>query len=123
VLEYSTFLGGAGNDVGNGIAVDGKGTHVTGSTDSGDYPTTRRALDRSHNGGSDAFVTKLHRSGFALEYSTYLGGTGSDDGNAIAVDGRTVRVAGSTTSADFPARTQPGGSDAFVIALRGGHGH
>jgi hypothetical protein len=129
-LEYSTYLGGAGSDAGNAIAVDEKGddAHLTGSTDSADYPTTRRALDRSHNGGSDAFVTTIERRGSALEYSTYLGGAADDAGNAIAVDGnsRTLQLAGSTTSPDFPATSgnAPGAGDAFVTALRlHGWGH
>jgi hypothetical protein len=121
-LEYSTYLGGAGFSFedGNGLAVDREGSaYVTGFTASAGFPTTPAAPDQSHDGGNDAFVAELDRSGAALGYSTFLGGAG----NGIAVDGRTVRVAGSTTSADFPAQTQPGGSDAFVIALRGGHGH
>ena len=59
-LDYSTFLGGAGDDLGFGIAVDGSGSaYVTGFTNSTDYPTTRGAFDRTFNGGGDAFVTKL----------------------------------------------------------------
>jgi hypothetical protein len=65
VLAYSTYLGGAGEDFGNGIAVDGAGSaYVTGSTGSRNFPTTTGALDRSFGGGGgwggdDAFVTKL----------------------------------------------------------------
>jgi hypothetical protein len=127
-LIYSTFVGGTGSDAGNAIAVDdkGKAAHVTGSTDSADYPTTRHALDSSYNGGGDAFVTRLNRWGSALAASTFFGGTGSDAGNAIAVDekGKTVHLAGSTTSGDLPTTTTAfdashnNGSDAFVTALR-----
>src|SRR5262249_54118581 len=59
-LGYSTYLGGEGEDVGLGIAVDAAGdTYVTGDTASGDFPTTPAAFDTTPNGGVDAFVTKL----------------------------------------------------------------
>jgi hypothetical protein len=67
-----------------------------------DYP--RGAFDASHNGGGDAFVTKLDGSRAALSYSAVLGGTGSDVGNAIVVDGdgKVAYVTGSTESGDDP---------------------
>jgi len=126
-LDYSTFLGGAGLDGGQGsqgIAVrDGK-AYVTGFTSSTDYPTTPGAFDRIFNGGGDAFVTKLNASGSALAYSTFLGGAGSDASSDIAVDGmgRTY-VTGQTSSLDYPTtrgafdRTFNGGGDAFVTKL------
>jgi hypothetical protein len=59
-LDYSTFLGGADDDLGFGIAVDARGkAYVTGITDSPDYPTTRGAFDTTFNDSQDAFVTKL----------------------------------------------------------------
>jgi hypothetical protein len=131
-LAYSTFLGGTGNDAGNGIAVDekGKAADVTGSTDSADYPTTGDALDASYNGNGDAFVTSFNRSGSKLAYSTFLGGAGVDVGFAIAAEekGRLAYVTGSTGSADYPttrdARDQShnGSDDAFVAIFAAGHG-
>ncbi len=127
-LDYSTFLGGTGGDEGRGIAVDRDGrAYVTGRTFSADYPTTPGAFDRTFNGGvndGDAFVTKLNASGSALAYSTFLGGTNSDEGRGIAVDrdGRAY-VTGRTTSADYPTtpgvfdRTFNGASDFFVTKL------
>src|SRR5439155_1546373 len=107
-LLYSTYLGGSGADEGLGIAVDGAGNaYVTGETDSTDFPTTAGAFDTSANGGFDAFVTKLNPLGTSLLYSTYLGGSGSDCGSGIAVDGAgNAYVTGSTGSANFP--TTPG---------------
>jgi hypothetical protein len=126
-LVSSTYLGGSGDDSGRAIAVDekGKSAHVAGTTASSDFPTTDRAFDRSYNGGGDAFVTALERSGSALAYSTFLGGTGNDAGLAIAVDekGKTAHVTGTTDSSDLPTtgdafdRSYNGGGDAFVTTL------
>ncbi len=102
-LLYSTYVGGARTDAGNGIAVDTAGSaYVTGTTFSVDFPTTPGALDTtcgdtgfcdfsqagaSMTGLADAFVTKLTASGTALAYSTYLGSGGHDEGRGIAIDG------------------------------------
>ncbi|TMH86362.1 MAG: hypothetical protein E6H44_12400, partial [Betaproteobacteria bacterium] len=102
-----------------GIAVDSAGNaFVTGETNSSDFPTTATA---TYGGGSwDAFVTKLDAAGSALVYSTYLGGSGSDAGHAIAVDASAdAYVTGFTASGDFPATagsfqaTPAGVSDGF----------
>ena len=102
-IVYSTYLGGSGGDAGNGIAVDALGNvYVTGTTSSADFPVVK-ALEGVGQGKSKAFVTKLSADGAAIVYSTYLGGTGADEGDAIAVDAAgNVFVAGGTTSADFP---------------------
>ena len=89
-LVYSTYLGGSDNDsdFGGGIAVDGAGSaYVTGRTGSTDFPTTAGAAQTTYAGSIDAFVTKLDATGSGLVYSTYLGGTASDLGLGIAVDG------------------------------------
>jgi Beta-propeller repeat len=124
-LDYSTFLGGTGGDVGFGIAVDGRGrAYVTGLTQSPDYPTTSGAFDTTFNGEFDAFVTKLNASGSALAYSTFLGGTGRDEGEGIAVREGRAYVTGITDSPDYPTtrgafdRTFNGSpADAFVTKL------
>src|SRR5205807_2210651 len=85
---YSTYLGGSNADEGYRIAVDGSGSaYVTGATLSKDFPTTPGAYQATSGGGIDAFVAKLDPSGASLVYSTYLGGTGDDWGQGIAVDG------------------------------------
>jgi hypothetical protein len=87
-LVYSTYIGGSGQDVGYGIAVDGSGNaYVTGYTSSTDYDVTPGAFQTTNGGGWDVFVTKLNATGTALVYSTYIGGSGDDEGTAIAVDG------------------------------------
>jgi len=126
-LVYSTYLGGNGSDSGHKIAVDGAGNaYVVGQTFSSNFPTTAGAFQTSFGGGyGDAFLTKLNPTGSALVYSTYLGGTGEDDGSGISVDADgNAYVAGFTQSADFPAtagafqKTFGGGyGDAFVTKL------
>ncbi|HEY3131196.1 MAG TPA: SBBP repeat-containing protein [Acidobacteriota bacterium] len=121
-LSYSTYLGGSFDDSGNSIAVDSSGNaYVTGFTGSINFPTAN-AFQRTR---STAFVTKLNPQGSGFVYSTFLGGSGTDRGNAIAVDpSGNVYVTGSTTSTNFPAinafqTTNRGGSggDAFVAKL------
>src|SRR5947209_6017508 len=103
-LSYSTFLGGAGADQANGIAADAAGaTYLVGTTSSSDFPTVG-ASRASLGGTQDAFVTKLNPDG-TLAWSTYLGGSGTDSGSAIAVDGNgNVYVTGTTASSDFPTK-------------------
>jgi hypothetical protein len=105
-LVYSTFLGGGFHDCGLDLRVDGSGAaFVTGETRSSDFPTTPGAFDRTLGGSSteDAFVAKLHPSGGALVYSTYLGGRLEDFGTGIALDERgAATVTGRTRTEDFP---------------------
>ena len=117
-LVYSTYLGGAGADIGHSIAVDGQGrAYVTGMTSSANYPTTHDAYAATHNGGTyDAFVTVLNPTGTSLVYSTFLGGDAWERADGIAVDGQgQAFVTGITSSSDFP--TTPG---AFATAYNGG---
>src|SRR5208282_2874406 len=89
-LVYSTFLGGSGilGSEANAIAVDSQGlAYVTGFTCSTDFPTSSNFLQAANAGGQDAFVSVLDpsKSGAAsLTFSSYLGGSGSDAGSAIA---------------------------------------
>ncbi len=111
---YSAYFGGIPNpsaaDIPSGIALDSdRNVYVTGGTNSLTFPTTAGALRRSLPGSNglvgppDAFVTKLNATGSALVYSTYLGGSSNDIGDAIAVDAdRNAYVVGSTNSSDFP---------------------
>ena len=86
-LVYSTYLGGSAIDVSNGIAVDSIGNaYITGYTYSSNFPTTGNAYQTVFSGSLDAFVAKLNSPGSSFVYSTYLGGSGSDRGNGIAVD-------------------------------------
>ena len=102
-LIYSTYLGGTGLDLCSDIAVDAAGNaYLTGITSSANFPTAN-PLQPVLLGSEDAFVTKLDRTGSALCYSTYLGGTDDDGGYDIAVDSRgRAYITGQTTSTDFP---------------------
>jgi hypothetical protein len=102
-LVYSTYLGGSGSDAGTGIALDSAGNaYVTGSTGAG-FPTTPGAFQTTFGGNGNAFVARLNATGSALVYSTYLGGSGGDAGNAIAVDSSDhAYVTGITNSTNFP---------------------
>jgi len=113
-LVYSTLLGGAGADQANAIAVDSSGNaYVTGFTQSSDFPTYKPVQAvLGISGGSfcganpcaDAFISQVNSSGGALKYSTYLGGSGADFGQAITLDSSDVPyVTGSTASDNFPA--------------------
>jgi hypothetical protein len=130
-LLYSTYLGGSDNDVAYGIAVDTAGNaYVTGYTMSTDFPTANplQGTCGSCNGFYTAFVAKLNPTGSALVYSTYLGGSGGDQGDGIAVDtAGNAYVTGWTASTDFPTANplqtncdncQAGSSgDAFVAKI------
>src|SRR6266850_625936 len=125
-LAYSTYLGGSVGEEGLGIAIDSLGdAYVTGGTGSVDFPTTAGAFQTSYGGGGDVFVTKLNPAGSATVYSTYLGGSSSDEGFGIAVDSvRNAYVTGLTTSTNFPTTlgafdtsANGGGFDAFVAKI------
>jgi Beta-propeller repeat/Abnormal spindle-like microcephaly-assoc'd, ASPM-SPD-2-Hydin len=132
-LSYSTYLGGSSNDYGTSIAVDAAGNaYVTGFTNSTNFPVTSGALQTSCGGGcsgtsTDAFVAKLDATGSSLIYSTYLGGSGNDQSNGIALDAAgDAYIVGQTFSTDFPTtpgafqpscRTDCAKGDAFVAEL------
>ena len=96
---------------------------VTGTTKSADFPIFD-AYDGSFNGDYDWFVTKLSANGAVLNYSTFLGGSNSDQARAIALDSSgAAYVAGNTESEDFPAvggvdSTHNGESDGFIAKLQ-----
>ncbi|HEU4768751.1 MAG TPA: SBBP repeat-containing protein [Pyrinomonadaceae bacterium] len=124
-VVYSTYLGGSLNDSGYGIAVDGDGNaYITGTTASTNFPITTGALRTANGGGTDAFVTKLNKTGSALVYSSYLGGGGNEEGFGIALDfNGNANVTGVTASSNFIVTSGAmqaslaGPTDAFVTRL------
>jgi uncharacterized repeat protein (TIGR01451 family) len=144
-LLYSTYFGGAGNDVGTAVAVDTANAYITGSTTSSDFviPTGttpfQKCLDDPSNpatcpaaSASDAFLAKFGTpstsstttSNVPLVYFSYLGGSGTDVGLGIAVDSfQGARITGWTNSGDFPLGGGKTGSatggtpDAFISRI------
>ncbi len=142
-LLYSSFLGGSTDDFARAMTLNSAGNMlVTGITLSADFPV-KDAIQTSLGGGGDAFLVKFNPqaqissdsivppstdTSTALVYSTYLGGSGSDQGLAVTVDREgQVWVAGETESTDFPL-AQPsqtkliGSSDAFLARVAYGTG-
>jgi len=126
-LDYCGYIGGSGPDFGKGVAVDGTGNaYVCGYTDSSeaDFPVTVGPF-LTYSGNYDAFVAKVAPDGSQLIFCGYIGGTGEDVANAIAVDGlNCVYITGFTfsTETSFPVTfgpvvTQKGLSDAFVAKI------
>lgn len=136
-LDYSTFLGGAFSDSGRGVAVQGGKAYVTGTTNSPSFPTSLGAFQRTCGtlakpctgsfSPQNAFVAEIDpaASGAAsLIYSTFLGGSGREDGLGIGVDPTGASyVTGRTSSTDFPATSgalqsaRSGNQDAFIAKL------
>lgn len=129
-LLYSSYLGGSASaqpifgELVNGIRLDSAGNiYLTGFTESNNFPT-KSALQPNFGGGTrDVFLAKFDpsRSGAdSLVYSTYLGGSDRDEGNAVTVDSAgNAYVSGFTFSTNFPTMSadQPtlaGGADTFV---------
>jgi len=111
-LDYASFLGGRGDDVCEGVALDSTGniylagnTYVMSpSTSPNNFPTSPGAFQGSSpGGGQDCFVTKFDDSGHRLTYSTYLGGSGVDGCFGLAVDhDGNAYLSGMTLSPNFP---------------------
>ena len=122
-LAYSTYLGGSTFDQANGIAVDSSGdAYVAGYTSSVNFVTVN-AVESAFGGMYDAFVSELNPAGNALTFSTYFGGSGSDEANAIALDANAnMFIAGQTSSTNLPTASayqnaNNGGSIGFVARL------
>ena len=126
-VVYSTFLGGGAtaSDSGAAIAVDASGNaYVTGVSTAAGFPTTSGAVQTASPGGNDAFALKLNPAGTSVLYATLLGGTASDRGEGIAVDGAGHAYVTGAATAGFPITSdaaQPGFggnfSDAFLTEL------
>jgi hypothetical protein len=127
-LVYSSYLGGNGGDGGSDVRIDGSGNvYVVGTTASTNFPTADPL--QLHQGGNDAFVTKLNHTAAGsaqLLYSTYLGGCNNDSARRVAVDFfDNAYVIGGTNSPSFPTTTGAyqnifgGSGDGFVAKISG----
>ena len=122
-LIWSTLLGD-GTTTAIGLALDAAGdAYVGGISDGAGFPVTPQAFARTRPGIQSGVVAKLDAAGH-LVYATYLGGSGADGVNGVAVDASgAAYLTGSTQSADFPVtpgafqRQRSGTADAFVAKL------
>jgi len=107
-LINTTEFGGSGDDFPGGVAVDSQGVYISGTTDSSDFPTTvgqTTFLGGVTNGANDAFAIKFTLTGGFL-WGTYIAGSDSDSGQAIAVDSaHNIYVVGETFSNDLGGAT------------------
>jgi Beta-propeller repeat len=130
-LDYITRLSGDGWDGASRVKIDGRGhAYAVGFTKSKNFPTTANAIQPAYAGGdSDAFLVEIGPAGEIL-YSTFIGGSGADQGNGLwlAPNGE-VYIAGTTWSSDFPGAAAnrqlgPGGNgDVFLASLSPGRAH
>ncbi len=105
LLKIGSYFGGESEDRIVGMVRDAEGNiFVAGTTESGKFPITSNAVFGSHLGGRDIFLAKFSRDGQTLLFSTYYGGSGRDEANALSLDllGNPI-IAGTTFSNDFPA--------------------
>jgi len=138
---YLTYLGGSGDEIGNGVAVDsGENAYITGSITTPNFtptlPSGTAPFQPASGGGIDAFLAKFgtpctgtsctgsNGTNVPLNYFSYLGDSGTDVGLAIAVDSiQGARITGWTNSPNFPHLNNPvqstpgGGTDAFVTRI------
>jgi len=144
---YLSLIGGSGEEAGPSVAVDTAGSaYISGRTSSADFPTASAIQPVYGGGDSDAFVAKLAPDGKSLVYSTFLGGSGTEDfsrQSGISVDASgNAYVAGDTQSTNFPtknalraaktgsaasfdgfvAKINPAGSDFVYSTYMGGSG-
>ena len=133
-LARATYLGGNATDQATSVVLDGstpRNVFVAGLTQSSDFPHVIGGAQLVNGGGTNGFVAKLSNDLAGVSQATYLGGSGWDQVNAIALDGSAppnVFVAGTASSTDFPGTTGGAqaafggagtlyGGDAFVAKL------
>lgn len=128
-LDYVAIIGGSGIEYANNIVLDSsRAAYVGGYTSSDDFPTTAGAFDTDGSGVSgsarDGFMFKLSPTA-ELVYSTYVGGSGDERANSIAIDSAgAAYMTGSTPSMNFPTtpgaiqETLNGAQDAYVVKLK-----
>ncbi len=115
-LIYSTYLGGEGDDIANAIIHDGaEGIYAVGVTDSPNFPVVEGSFQMEFGGGnSDGFMAHISNNGCELIYSTFIGGSARDEGEAVTViNANEVIIAGESNSLDYPVT-----EDAFQIEHR-----
>ncbi len=120
-LVFTTLIGGTTDDFAFGVAVNSTAVYAVGNTTSSNFPST---VTLGPGGGQDAFVASLNSTTGARIYVTRIGGTGTEVGNAIAVDSSgNAYIAGQTDSNNYPTVGTPiqgqnaGTDDAFISKI------
>jgi hypothetical protein len=125
---FTKYLRGSAQDYGTGIAVDTFGdVYVGGWTDSADFPILNASQPIKNGVTRDAFIAKLSGDDGSLIFSTFFGGSRSDQINDLVLDSTgAIYITGQTSSIDFPVMNPYQGSlnltqcfcdDAFVAKL------
>ena len=125
-VHYITHLGGAEWDAVQGITTDAEGNaYLVGTTYSKNFPVSANAQQQQFGGESDAFVAKLNATG-EVQWLTYFGGRGEEDGAGIALDDNgIIHIVGRTSSPDLLTTADAvqaklnGGKDAFIARFNG----
>ncbi|MEY4203794.1 MAG: hypothetical protein RL013_1497, partial [Bacteroidota bacterium] len=124
-IDWSTYYGGAGNDEGFGVALDGtSGAYLTGQTASNAGINFNSSFQTSSGGGSDAMIARFNSGDGTIDWGSYYGGSAADIGYSVAPDGKgKVYFAGQLGSSipmPFPGMqdtTYNGGFDAFLVKV------
>ena len=116
IRQWGTYFGGADNDRGSSVACDNNANvYITGSTYSTNGISTTGAFKMIFSGSQDAFIAKFNLSGL-LQWATYFGGTGIDQGTGIVTDANgNLYISGNTASSSGIST-----SGAYQIAMGGG---
>ncbi|HUU77568.1 MAG TPA: hypothetical protein VMX55_04430 [candidate division Zixibacteria bacterium] len=123
VLQFASTFDGIGFDSSSTVIIDSEDNFIIGGcTDSSDFPLVN-AIQSTHSGGLEAFISKFSADGQTLLYSTIFGGSGGDECKFITInDEGDYLIAGHTTSTDFPVihgfqDTYSGGYDVFLSMI------
>ncbi len=107
-FEGGVRLGGADDERAGGLGFDPSGNiYVAGETNSSNLPVSSDATQKTFADSSilytDGFLAKVNAGGTSLLYLTYLGGSGVDRVNDVAVSGSgQASVVGTTFARNFP---------------------
>ncbi len=123
--DYSTLMGGVGDDVGVSVGYDNLGNLYTGGyTNSNPFPgnyTTIKGYSQLYGGGFDGYACKLNLN-LNRVWGSYLGGTLDDyiKSISIASNGVDFILGGSTVSTNFPCYDIPGTKDYTDLTFNSG---
>lgn len=105
-IALGTHIGGDLTDKAFAVDLDAADNIiVTGQTASTDFPVSSLAFDGTFGGNYDVFVSRLSADGARLNYSTFLGDAGNEQGNSLVVDPHGHSFVGGSTNSLFPTTT------------------